>query len=147
MRLYTEVVEEIQSSVSYEVTTVYVSCSDPAAIQRFRDQLSRIGYTVHDKWALLSEQPETLSQVEELALDQKSHCGIPDSSRSKVLDGNHHLLDVFSDRICKDCGRRRRLLRDLCISWKLAKWVQSWISKPSIYEGKSKYKVDGRVWA
>ncbi len=71
-RLYIEAIKEIQSSVSYEVKVAYVSCGDPAAIQRFRDRLSPLGYVVHDKWTLLSEQPETLSQVEGLLFDQKA---------------------------------------------------------------------------
>jgi hypothetical protein len=58
MRLYTSELENIQHRHQNETKAVYVSCGDPAAIQWFRESISLLGYTVHDKWSLLLGQPE-----------------------------------------------------------------------------------------
>jgi hypothetical protein len=34
--------------------------------------LSPLGYTVHDKWTILADDPETLAKVEALAFDEKA---------------------------------------------------------------------------
>ncbi|KAG0651274.1 hypothetical protein D0Z07_1860 [Hyphodiscus hymeniophilus] len=72
MRLYVEEIEKIQTSSPTEVKTVYVSCGDSIAIGLFRDMLSPLGYTVHDKWTLLAGQPDILAQVEGLTFDEKA---------------------------------------------------------------------------
>ncbi|KAG9237060.1 hypothetical protein BJ875DRAFT_350158, partial [Amylocarpus encephaloides] len=71
MRLYVAQIEQIQTTISYNVTTIYVSCGDADAIQRFRDLLEPLGYVVHDKWTILADQPETLGRVEALRFDEK----------------------------------------------------------------------------
>jgi len=71
MQLYTSELEKIQDTISYEFKTVYVSCGDEAVIQRFREQLLPLGYTVHDKWTLLAEQPELLAYLDGLTFDEK----------------------------------------------------------------------------
>ena len=71
MRLYTSELECIQNLGSNEPKTIYVSCGDPGAIQRFREKLSPLGYTVYDKWTLLAGQPEMLEMIDGLFFDQK----------------------------------------------------------------------------
>ncbi|CZR51553.1 related to MNN4 Regulates the mannosylphosphorylation [Phialocephala subalpina] len=72
MRLYSEEILRIQNSVSYDISTVYVSCGDQPAIQRFRDILAPLNFTVVDKSILLSSSPDILAQVNALAFDQKA---------------------------------------------------------------------------
>jgi hypothetical protein len=66
MRTYTAEIRDIK-----DIKTVYVSCGDSTAIQRFRDILVPYGYIVHDKWTLLTDLKETLNKVESLSFDQK----------------------------------------------------------------------------
>jgi hypothetical protein len=72
MNLYVEEIKKMQATSPTEVKTVYVSCGDPTAIGWFRDKVSPLGYTVHDKWTLLSRQPDTLAEVEGLGFDEKA---------------------------------------------------------------------------
>lgn len=72
MTLYVTAIEEIPNTSASEVKVAYVSCGDPAAIGTFREMLAPLGYTVHDKWTLLAEQPVTLAQVEALRFDEKA---------------------------------------------------------------------------
>ncbi|KUJ18637.1 uncharacterized protein LY89DRAFT_549756, partial [Mollisia scopiformis] len=72
MRLYTKEIERIQSLSPGGTNTIYVSCGDQSVIQRFRDLLSPLGYTVLDKNLILSSQPATLKQLEALPFDRKA---------------------------------------------------------------------------
>jgi hypothetical protein len=71
IRLYSAEIQTLQNTVSSEIKMIYVSCGNAAAIERFRETVSPFGYTVHDKWTLLSGQPEMLEQVEGLGFDEK----------------------------------------------------------------------------
>ncbi|KAH8680508.1 hypothetical protein BX600DRAFT_444567 [Xylariales sp. PMI_506] len=53
------------------VHMVYVSCGDRNAIQTFREMLEPLNYTVHDKWTLLEDQPESLDRIEAMGFDEK----------------------------------------------------------------------------
>jgi len=66
MRTYTAEIRDIR-----DIKTVYVSCGDSSAIQRFRNILLPYGYIVYDKWTLLADRNETLNKVESLTFDQK----------------------------------------------------------------------------
>ncbi|KAG4427511.1 hypothetical protein IFR05_017006 [Cadophora sp. M221] len=72
MRFYTAEIQRIQKTVSYNIKTIYVSCGDEGAIQRFRDILTPLGFTVESKSTLLASSNGTLAQVESLAFDQKA---------------------------------------------------------------------------
>ncbi|KAK0101368.1 hypothetical protein ONS95_006543 [Cadophora gregata] len=72
IRFYTAEIQRIQKSVSYNITTVYVSCGDEGAIQRFRNILKPLGFTVESKSTLLASSNGTLAQVESLPFDQKA---------------------------------------------------------------------------
>jgi hypothetical protein len=71
IRLYTAELEA-QSAISPESKTVYVSCGSETAIERLRENVSPIGYTVYDKWTLLSNQSEILQQIEGLGFDERA---------------------------------------------------------------------------
>jgi len=72
MRFYVAEIQRIQKTVSYNLKTIYVSCGDEGAIQRFRDILKPLGFTVESKSTLLASSNSTLAQVEALAFDQKA---------------------------------------------------------------------------
>ncbi|PVH84718.1 hypothetical protein DL98DRAFT_410428 [Cadophora sp. DSE1049] len=72
MRFYTAEIQRIRKAVSYNIKTVYVSCGDEGAIQRFRDILKPLGFIVESKSTLLASSNGTLAQVESLAFDQKA---------------------------------------------------------------------------
>ncbi|KAF4625292.1 hypothetical protein G7Y89_g12882 [Cudoniella acicularis] len=69
-RVYAEEIERIQ--INDPIKTIYVSCGDQEAIQKFRDMMEPNGYKVHDKWSLLANQPEKFAQIEALTFDQKA---------------------------------------------------------------------------
>ncbi|KAE9366216.1 hypothetical protein N431DRAFT_495958 [Stipitochalara longipes BDJ] len=73
MQLYTEELLRIRDSVSYDLNTVYISCGDQEAINRFRTKLVPLGFEVVDKTSILQggEKSATLAAVEELDFDQK----------------------------------------------------------------------------
>ncbi|KAL2074247.1 hypothetical protein VTL71DRAFT_8025 [Oculimacula yallundae] len=75
MRFFTAEIQRIQKTVSYDIKTIYVSCGDEGAIQRFRDILAPMGFTVESKSTLLSSSEGDkgmLAEVEALAFDQKA---------------------------------------------------------------------------
>jgi hypothetical protein len=72
MRLYIEEIESLERKDSSDLRTLYVSCGSQDGIHRFRKRVTPLGYEVHDKWTLLSEDPETLARVENLMFDEKA---------------------------------------------------------------------------
>jgi hypothetical protein len=72
MRLYKQEIERIQTTVARRINTVYVSSGDVSVIQAFRETLTPLGYTVHDKWTLLADNEEMLDRVDSLPFDQKA---------------------------------------------------------------------------
>jgi len=73
MDLYVNEIARMQEMriLSQQIRTIYVSCGDPESVQSFRDRLQPLGYTVVDKWTLLSEQPDIVAKLNSLAFDQK----------------------------------------------------------------------------
>ncbi|KAM3064864.1 hypothetical protein ACMFMG_011956 [Clarireedia jacksonii] len=65
MDLYTQEIEQIQGRLK----TVYVSCGNMGAIQAFRERLEPLGYSVHDKWSLMADQPVLLDKLKEMEFD------------------------------------------------------------------------------
>ncbi|KAI9641988.1 hypothetical protein NHQ30_009858 [Ciborinia camelliae] len=51
------------------IKTIYISCGDETAIEKFREPLSALGYQVYDKWALVSSLPDLSSQLKEMEFD------------------------------------------------------------------------------
>lgn len=52
---------------------VYLSCGNRSAIQRFREAVEPLGFSVLDKWTVFEEDwPEGLRAVEALSFDQKA---------------------------------------------------------------------------
>jgi hypothetical protein len=72
MRLYIEEMERIERSSPSDLKTLYVSCGKKSGIQVFREKVEPLGYQVHDKWSLLSEDPAMLERVENLMFDEKA---------------------------------------------------------------------------
>lgn len=70
-RLYKQEIERIGSTDLNEIKTVYVSSGDADVIQTFREALTPLGYTLHDKWTLLADNQELLDRVNGLPFDQK----------------------------------------------------------------------------
>jgi hypothetical protein len=73
MDLYSNEIARLQETMipSQQIRTIYVSCGDPEPIQSFRDRLEPLGYTVVDKWAILSDHPDLFAKLNSLAFDQK----------------------------------------------------------------------------
>ncbi|TAQ88169.1 hypothetical protein B7494_g3476 [Chlorociboria aeruginascens] len=71
---YIKSIEQVQTALEEPLKTVYVSCGDQGAIEWLRQRLEPMGYIVHDKWTLLSEDKnqEILQQIEEFGFDQKA---------------------------------------------------------------------------
>jgi hypothetical protein len=72
MRVFIEEMESLQRSSPSDLRTVYVSCGNQSGIQKFREMVTPLGYTVQDKWTLLSGDPETLARVDNLMFDEKA---------------------------------------------------------------------------
>lgn len=72
MAVYTAELEQLRNTSSIPVKTVYISSGDSAAIQRFREHLTPLGFAVHDKFTLLSQQPDVAAEIEQLPFDQKA---------------------------------------------------------------------------
>lgn len=72
IRLYIEEIHNLRSNpLTSNLTAIYVSCGNQDAISVFREKLSVLGYTVHDKMSLLAGYPEISAQVEDLLFDEK----------------------------------------------------------------------------
>jgi hypothetical protein len=70
MAFYSENLQILRNS-SPNVSDLYISCGDQRAIQRFRDKMEPLNYTVHDKWTLLNQSEELLTKMNNLTFDQK----------------------------------------------------------------------------
>lgn len=51
------------------LSAVYVSSGDQQAIQKFRERLEPLDFTVHDKWTILKDKPKMLALVDEMDFD------------------------------------------------------------------------------
>lgn len=71
MNRYVSEIQSISAQSDEKILTVYVMCGDRDAVQRFRDQLVPLNYTVHDKWSLLSDKPKQLAKIESVGFDSK----------------------------------------------------------------------------
>lgn len=89
MALYSEQIARIRG-IQSDVSAVFVSSGDQGVIQRFRDMLEPLNYTVHDKWTILKalDDPEDLEVVESVDFDSK---GIVDYA---VLSGAEFFMGV-----------------------------------------------------
>jgi len=72
MNFYTEEITSLNRRLSLNITTIYVSCGNATVIDIFRKRLSLLGYSVHDKWSLLGNNPAMLARIEALLFDQKA---------------------------------------------------------------------------
>jgi hypothetical protein len=72
MRMYMEEMESHQRSSPSDLRTVHVSRGNQTGIQKFREMVAPLGYTVQDKGSLLSGDPETLARVDNLMSDEKA---------------------------------------------------------------------------
>lgn len=71
MELHVQEIVRTNSKLAEPVKIIYVSCGDRDAIQQFRDMLTPMDYTVHDKWTVLEDRPEMLERVSSLTFDEK----------------------------------------------------------------------------
>jgi hypothetical protein len=83
MEHYIEDLERLQNTTTEDVTNIYISCGDQNAIERFRQKLEPLNYTVHDKWTLLANHPELQAKMKNLTFDQK---GIVEYTTLKSAD-------------------------------------------------------------
>ena len=63
--------ERLQNTTTEDLTNIYISCGDQKAIERFRQKLKPLNYTVHDKWTLLANHSDLYTKMENLTFDQK----------------------------------------------------------------------------
>jgi hypothetical protein len=91
--MYIEEMESLQRSSPLDLRTVYVSYGNQTWIQKFRDMATPLGYTVQDKWSLLSGDLETLARVDNLMFDEKA-----------VVEYQMLLnADFFVGQLCRQC--------------------------------------------
>lgn len=89
MALYTEEIANIRATdEGRDVTSVFVSSGEQGVIQAFRDRLQPLGYTVYDKWTLLSDFPSDLANLQAADFDAM---GIVDDA---VLKGAMYFMGV-----------------------------------------------------
>ncbi|KAK6344223.1 hypothetical protein TWF696_007865 [Orbilia brochopaga] len=50
---------------------IFVACGDPKAIEKFKQLAAKRGYSVVDKWGILANDTESLSQLDTLSFDAK----------------------------------------------------------------------------
>ncbi|KAG0645608.1 hypothetical protein D0Z07_8527 [Hyphodiscus hymeniophilus] len=72
LRLYIEEMESLKRKSPTDLRVIYVSCGDQAGIKKFRSRLNKLGYEVHDKLSLLSQDPKTLAKVENMMFDERA---------------------------------------------------------------------------
>jgi hypothetical protein len=72
IKFYTEELEKWNNLRGGIIEDVYVSCGDMGRIQLFREALAPLGYAVHDKDSLLTDQPQTRQTIDDLNFDQKA---------------------------------------------------------------------------
>lgn len=70
--LYLGELARLQKEPQFLLRDLYISCGDQGAIQTFRILAQKLGFTVHDKWTLLEDQPEMLERMEALDFDRKA---------------------------------------------------------------------------
>lgn len=96
MRLYAEAMEGIRAEdFGRPIKTVFVSSGSREAIQRFKNILEPMDYTVHDKWSLLAERPDEAAQVARLRFDQMAVSEYQVLIGAKVFMG--YVESLFSD--------------------------------------------------
>jgi hypothetical protein len=71
MARYVDSLLGTREEISEDVSTVYVSSGDQAAIDTFRQLLTPHNVTVYDKWSLLEGDTERLDRLDSFGFDQK----------------------------------------------------------------------------
>ncbi|KAH8598170.1 hypothetical protein B0O99DRAFT_616061 [Bisporella sp. PMI_857] len=72
INFFLEESRRIQKVSSQHINTVYVSCGSQEAIARLRERFSPFGFTVLDKWTILSENKALLDELGAMDFDQKA---------------------------------------------------------------------------
>lgn len=108
MALYSEQIAKIRG-VQGNVSAVFVSSGDQAVIQRFREMLEPLNYTVHDKWTILKalQDPEDLAVVDSIDFDSKGIVDYAVLSRAEFFMG----VRIFPFILSFPATYRRCLLR------------------------------------
>lgn len=75
--LYTQALLDLRNSTvdsngAPTIRDLYVSCGNPVAIQQFQARIEPLGYTVHDKMGLLSDNTDILGEIEALRFDGRA---------------------------------------------------------------------------
>jgi hypothetical protein len=87
MRLYQQEIERINDIESNNIKIIYVSSGDADVIETFREALTPLGYTVHDKWTLFAKDQDMLGKIKSLPFDQKAIVEYETLVRSKYFLG------------------------------------------------------------